>query len=215
MLLSQPIRIVHLMIWNEMTDSELIAILEKVNQELYHDYREKMRSLEKNENNRRNEILSGGKKKLQTGKGRKTVGRTDEMVPGCKVWHVYSLGSIFDARKREWVLMNEHLDVRKYETLKDDFLAENFDAEQWAKNAKAAGMKYMVLTTRHHDGFCLFDSKCSDFTAMKGAAHRDFVKEYVEACRKEGMKVGFYYSPLDWRFQDISCRIFTGRVQRH
>ena len=93
--------------------------------------------------------------------------------------------------------MNEHLDVRKYETLKDDFLAENFDAEQWAKNAKAAGMKYMVLTTRHHDGFCLFDSKCSDFTAMKGAAHRDFVKEYVEACRKEGMKVGFYYSPLD------------------
>ena len=114
----------------------------------------------KNENNRRNEILSGGKKKLQTGKGRKTVGRTDEMVPGCEVWHVYSLG------KGEWVLMNEHLDVRKYETLKDDFLAENFDAEQWAKNAKAAGMKYMVLTTRHHDGFCLFDSKCSDFTAM-------------------------------------------------
>ena len=73
MLLSQPIRIVHLMIWNEMTDSELIAILE---------------------------ILSGGKKKLQTGKVRKTVGRTDEMVPGCEVWHVYSLGSIFDARKR-------------------------------------------------------------------------------------------------------------------
>ena len=54
----------------------------------------------KNENNRRNEILSGGKKKLQTGKGRKTVGRTDEMVPGCEVWHVYSLRSIFDARKR-------------------------------------------------------------------------------------------------------------------
>lgn len=92
-------------------------------------------------------------------------------------WGVYSM-----LGKGEWVLMNEHLDVRKYETLKDDFLAENFDAEQWAKNAKAAGMKYMVLTTRHHDGFCLFDSKCSDFTAMKGAAHRDFVKEYVEAC---------------------------------
>lgn len=93
----------------------------------------------KNENNRRNEILSGGKKKLQTGKGRKTVGRTDEMVPGCEVWHVYSLGSIFDARKGEWVLMNEHLDVRKYETLKDDFLAENFDAEQWAKMQRQRG----------------------------------------------------------------------------
>ncbi len=110
-------------------------------------------------------------------------------------WGVYSM-----LEKGEWVLMNERLDVRKYETLKDDFTAENFDAQEWAKNAKAAGMKYMVLTTRHHDGFCLFDSKCSDFTAMKGAAHRDFVKEYVEACRKEGLKVGFYYSPLDWRF---------------
>ena len=52
--------------------------------------------------------------------------------------------------KGEWVLMNEHLDVRKYETLKDDFLAENFDAEQWAKNAKAAGMKSIVFTSKHH-----------------------------------------------------------------
>lgn len=154
----------------------------------------------KNENNRRNEILSGGKKKLQTGKVEKLSEEQMKWFRDAKFgmfihWGVYSM-----LGKGEWVLMNEHLDVRKYETLKDDFLAENFDAEQWAKNAKAAGMKYMVLTTRHHDGFCLFDSKCSDFTAMKGAAHRDFVKEYVEACRKEGMKVGFYYSPLDWRF---------------
>lgn len=78
-------------------------------------------------------------RKITDRKGRKTVGRTDEMVPGCEVWHVYSLGSIFDARKGEWVLMNEHLDVRKYETLKDDFLAENFDAEQWAKMQRQRG----------------------------------------------------------------------------
>lgn len=83
------------------------------------------------------------------------------------------------------------------------------------QNAKAAGMKYMVLTTRHHDGFCLFDSKCSDFTAMKGAAHRDFVKEYVEACRKEGMKVGFYYSPLDWRFPGYFMPDLYWEMQRH
>lgn len=153
MLLSQPIRIVHLMIWNEMTDSELIAILEKVNQELYHDYREKMRSLEKNENNRRNEILSGGKKNYRPEKVEKLSEEQMKWFRDAKFgmfihWGVYSM-----LGKGEWVLMNEHLDVRKYETLKDDFLAENFDAEQWAQNAKAAGMKYMVLTTRHHDGF--------------------------------------------------------------
>lgn len=93
----------------------------------------------KNENNRRNEILSGGKKKLQTGKGRKTVGRTDEMVPGCKVcmfihWGVYSM-----LGKGEWVLMNEHLDVRKYETLKDDFLAENFERNSGPKMQRQRG----------------------------------------------------------------------------
>jgi len=61
-------------------------------------------------------------------------------------------------------------------------------------------MKYMVLTARHHDGFCLFDSRVSDFTAVKTAARRDFVAEYVRACRKAGLKVGLYYSLMDWRF---------------
>ncbi len=110
-------------------------------------------------------------------------------------WGVYSM-----LGKGEWVLWNERLDVREYEKLKEDFTAEAFNAKEWAKTAKAAGMKYMVLTTRHHDGFCLFDSKCSEFTAPKSAAGKDFVKEYVEACREEGLKVGFYYSPMDWRF---------------
>lgn len=110
-------------------------------------------------------------------------------------WGLYSmLGA------GEWVLFNEKLNVREYETLKDDFDAPAFDARAWARAAKAAGMKYMVLTTRHHDGFCLFDTKTTDFNAMNSAAHRDFVREYVEACRAEGLKVGFYYSPLDWRF---------------
>src|SRR5581483_178573 len=76
----------------------------------------------------------------------------------------------------------------------------NFDPDSWAATAKAAGMKYMVLTSRHHDGFSLFDSKASDFTSMKTAAHRDFVAEYVTAVRKAGLHVGLYYSPLDWRF---------------
>ena len=110
-------------------------------------------------------------------------------------WGLYSM-----LGKGEWVLFNEKLNVREYEALKEDFAAPAFDARAWAKAAKAAGMRYMVLTTRHHDGFCLFDTKTTDFNAMQSAAHRDFVREYVEACRAEGLKVGFYYSPMDWRF---------------
>ncbi|RLE59751.1 MAG: hypothetical protein DRN53_06800 [Thermoprotei archaeon] len=61
-------------------------------------------------------------------------------------------------------------------------------------------MKYTVFTTRHHDGFSLFDSKVSNFTSVKTTVHRDFVAEYVEACRKHNIKIGFYYSLLDWRW---------------
>jgi len=61
-------------------------------------------------------------------------------------------------------------------------------------------MKYVVMTSRHHDGFSMFDSKASDFTSVKTAAHRDFVADYVKALRKAGLRVGLYYSPLDWRF---------------
>lgn len=110
-------------------------------------------------------------------------------------WGIYSM-----LGKGEWVLFYDRLNVKEYEKLADDFKAEKFDACAWAKAAKDAGMKYMVLTTRHHDGFCLFDSKTSDFKATNSAAEKDFVKEYVEACREAGLKVGFYYSPLDWRF---------------
>jgi len=110
-------------------------------------------------------------------------------------WGVYSL-----LGRGEWVLFNERLNVKEYEALADDFAAPDFDAKAWARTAKAAGMKYMVLTTRHHDGFCLFDTKTTPFNAMNSAAHRDFVREYVDACRAEGLKVGFYYSPMDWRF---------------
>ena len=110
-------------------------------------------------------------------------------------WGLYSM-----LGKGEWVLFKERLNVKDYERLADDFSAVKFDARKWARTAKAAGMKYMVLTTRHHDGFCLFESRCSSFQAMNSAAHKDFVREYVDACREEGLKVGFYYSPLDWRF---------------
>lgn len=110
-------------------------------------------------------------------------------------WGLYST-----LEKGEWVLFSEKLNVREYSARKAGFTAEEYNPRAWARAAREAGMKYMVLTTRHHDGFCLFDSKTTDFTSMNSGAHKDLVKEYVEACRAEGLKVGLYYSPMDWRF---------------
>ncbi len=110
-------------------------------------------------------------------------------------WGLYSL-----LGRGEWVMLNERIPAAEYARLAQRFRPARFDADAWAALAAEAGMKYMVLTTRHHDGFCLFDSQVSDFTSAKTAARRDFVAEYVRACRKAGLKVGFYYSLLDWRF---------------
>ena len=112
-------------------------------------------------------------------------------------WGLYAL-----LGRGEWVMYNEAIDKDEYRELMKSFTAERFDAEKWAETAKAAGMKYMVLTTRHHDGFSLWDSPSSSeqFTSMHSAARRDFIKDFVGACRNAGLKVGLYYSPLDWRF---------------
>ncbi|MBP7935157.1 MAG: alpha-L-fucosidase [Phycisphaerae bacterium] len=77
-----------------------------------------------------------------------------------------------------------------------------YNPRDWARLAKAAGMQYAVLTTKHHEGFCLFDSKLTDFTAMHAPARRDLVKEWLEAFRAEGIRVGFYYSLIDWHHPD-------------
>ena len=100
----------------------------------------------------------------------------------------------------EWVMLKERIPADEYAKLAERFNPRKFDADAWASLAAEVGIKYMVLTTRHHDGFCLFDSKVSDFTSVKTAAKRDLVAEYVRACRKAGLKVGLYYSLLDWRF---------------
>lgn len=100
----------------------------------------------------------------------------------------------------EWAMFNERISVSEYAKLANQFTLENFNAEDWVICAKNAGMKYMVLTTRHHDGFSLYDSKVSAYNSVNSAAKRDIVREYVEACRKHDMKIGFYYSPMDWRY---------------
>ena len=102
----------------------------------------------------------------------------------------------------EWTMFNQKIPASEYAKLADRFNPQHFNADAWAKVAKDAGMKYMVLTARHHEGFALWNSPASykHFNSWEMAAHRDFVKEYVVACRKAGLHVGLYYSPLDWRF---------------
>jgi alpha-L-fucosidase len=113
-------------------------------------------------------------------------------------WGLYSI-----AGRGEWIYYQEHWDTDEYAKLADQFNPQHFDARDWVKMAQDAGMKYMVLTTRHHDGFCLYDSDVSDFTAPKTAAGRDFIEEYVDACNDLGMRIGFYYSLGDWRFPGV------------
>ena len=110
-------------------------------------------------------------------------------------WGLYSL-----LGRGEWTMFCERIPRDEYAKLAGRFNPHKFDADAWAGLAVEAGMKYAVLTTRHHDGFCLFDSQVSDFTSVKTKAKRDLVAEYVKAFRKAGLKVGFYYSLLDWRF---------------
>ncbi|HPK74851.1 MAG TPA: alpha-L-fucosidase [Candidatus Latescibacteria bacterium] len=110
-------------------------------------------------------------------------------------WGVYAVPA-----RNEWVMYVENIPKEEYAHFADEFTARHYHAREWVKLAQDAGMKYMVLTTRHHDGFCLFDSKVSDFTAPKTAAKRDLIAEYAEACHALGMRMGFYYSLEDWRF---------------
>lgn len=110
-------------------------------------------------------------------------------------WGLYSL-----LGKGEWAMYAEKIPVEKYSKLAARFAPARFDADTWAGHAVDAGMRYAVLTTRHHDGFCLWDSQVSDFTSVKTAARRDFVAAYVKGMRKAGLRVGLYYSLLDWRF---------------
>ncbi len=114
-------------------------------------------------------------------------------------WGLYS-----QAARHEWVKHNEHLTNGEYQKYFDQFNPDHFEPKKWAREAKAAGMKYAVLTTKHHEGFCLFDSKYTDYKAPNTHAKRDLVKEYVNAFRAEGMKVGFYYSLLDWHHPDYT-----------
>jgi alpha-L-fucosidase len=112
-------------------------------------------------------------------------------------WGLYSV-----LGRHEWAMENEGIPVAEYEQLARRFTPKPNAARDWARLAKAAGQKYMVMTTKHHEGFCLFDSKLTDYCAPKQGPGRDLVREYVDAARAEGMRVGFYYSLMDWHHPD-------------
>lgn len=112
-------------------------------------------------------------------------------------WGIYAIPA-----KSEWIKsLNKMTDV-EYKEYFEQFAPDRFDPVQWAKAAKNAGMKYAVLTSKHHDGFCLFDSKLTDYKSTNTPFGRDIVEEYVQAFRNEGIRVGLYYSLLDWHHPD-------------
>ncbi len=114
-------------------------------------------------------------------------------------WGIYALPA-----RHEWVKHNERMTNEEYQKYFEHFDPDLYNPKEWAKKAKQAGMKYAVITAKHHDGFCLFDSKYTDYKATNTPAGRDLIKEYVDAFRAEGLGVGFYYSLIDWHHPDFT-----------
>jgi len=100
--------------------------------------------------------------------------------------------------RHEWMKNHERMTNEDYQKYFDLFDPDLYNPKEWAQKAKQAGMKYAVMTSKHHEGFCLFDSKFTDYKSTNTPAHRDLIREFVDAFRAEGLKVGFYYSLIDW-----------------
>ena len=112
-------------------------------------------------------------------------------------WGLYSIPA-----RGEWVMSDERISAEDYEKYFLEFNPKNYDPAAWAKAAKMAGMQYIVLTAKHHEGFCLFDTAYTDFKSTNSALGRDVVKDFLEAARAEGLKAGLYFSIIDWRHPD-------------
>ena len=120
-------------------------------------------------------------------------------------WGVFSI--LGDA---EWAMNNQNIHVKDYTRLEHFFYPTEFDAHEWVSMAKNAGMKYITLITRHHDGFSMWDTKYSDFNIMNTPYKKDVVKMIADECHKQNIKLFLYYSLLDWRRDDYSW--WTGRT---
>ena len=119
-------------------------------------------------------------------------------------WGLYALPA-----RHEWVLSVEKISPKVYEERYfPRFDPTLYDPRQWAQAAREAGMKYAVLTAKHHEGFCLWDSACTDYKVTNTPHGKDLLAPFVEAFRTEGLKVGLYYSLLDWHHPDFPIDIY-------
>ena len=121
-------------------------------------------------------------------------------------WGLYALPA-----RHEWVKTRERMTDADYDRYFRRFDPDLFDPRDWARQAKAAGMRYAVLTAKHHEGFCLFDSQYTDYKATNTPAGRDLVREFTDAFRAEGLRVGLYYSLLDWHHPDFTIDVHHPR----
>ncbi len=121
-------------------------------------------------------------------------------------WGVYSV--LGDG---EWVMNTRKIPIRNYEKLPAFFNPVEFDAKEWVQMAKDAGMKYITITSKHHDGFAMWDSKVSDYNVVKKSPYgKDILKILADECQRQGIKLFFYHSQLDWHHPDYYPRGFTG-----
>jgi alpha-L-fucosidase len=124
-------------------------------------------------------------------------------------WGLYSIpagewkGSTSHA---EWIRTTAQIPLVEYDKFIGQFNPVKFNATEWVRTAKNAGMKYITITSKHHDGFCLFDSKYTDFDVMSTPFKRDILKELADACHKEGIKICWYHSIMDWHHPDYLPR---------
>lgn len=114
-------------------------------------------------------------------------------------WGIYALPA-----RHEWIKNREQISDEEYQKYFDHFDPDLFDPSAWAQEAKNAGMKYFVVTSKHHDGFCLWDSALTDYKATNTPAGRDLLTPIVQAFRSEGFKTGFYHSVIDWHHPEFS-----------
>ncbi|NQX43403.1 alpha-L-fucosidase [Pedobacter steynii] len=137
-------------------------------------------------------------KETKEQKGKRMKWWTDARFGMFIHWGLYAVPA-----RHEWVKYYERIADKDYEKYFNLFDPDLYNPKQWAAKAKEAGMKYFVITTKHHEGFSLWDTKYSDYKATKTPAARDLIKPMVEAFRAEGIKVGFYYSLIDWHHPDF------------
>jgi alpha-L-fucosidase len=138
-----------------------------------------------------------------------------EPTPGDTSWFVHDRFGMFihwglyaAAARHEWVKSKEEIDDAHYQRYLDHFDPDLYDPRAWARAAKDAGMKYAVITTKHHEGFCLWDSQYTDYKAPNTPAGRDLLRPWVEAYREAGLKIGFYHSLIDWHHPEFPIDIY-------